>query len=460
MKTPAWWSWSGFFVWFVWPYAFLIRAIGLPAAALWYDESFSWHSSRLPVAQTIQLSRLDFTPPLWEILLHWVPSSPLWLIRLPALLFGMLSLLAAWQLMKALYFPRTLRLVSLAVMAVLPGLIWTAQDARVYAFLSFLYVAGALFSVRRTWWALLTVNLLLFYTHATAPVYVVSLAVFALRYHRDDWKAILMASAVPGLLYLPWLLVLSHNVHAYGQAALSIPQFLYALVMAGFVNAFTNEWAALCVSLLIVLTFGISLFRRTLGTVGEMVIIPLVGMVLASLLLANVIIYRTLIPLLIPFVIFTMATFGEMNFKKAYFAGAWIAVLLVCFLTFNPADRGGYLDRAAQDIAAQWQPGDVLYLGAGTALPVADYLPGKPFFIMDAEQTALLGPDGGRLMGLHYAPLENIPHTRAWIIFPDDMQLTPTDRARLTAYTHGARLVTTIHYWQTAPLSVYLQEGK
>jgi hypothetical protein len=53
----------------------LPRLIGLGSASVWFDEGFSILAARLPLGTMLNLLKLDFTPPLWEMIIHPVVGS-------------------------------------------------------------------------------------------------------------------------------------------------------------------------------------------------------------------------------------------------------------------------------------------------------------------------------------------------------------------------------------------------
>lgn len=136
----------------------LLRARDVGARSLWADEFCTWHVSRMPFRESIVWGPELTKPPLYQLLLRLVtteakPSEQM--LRLPALVAGILCILTAFQL--------AVRTVNARVAVAIAGLfavnvfqIQHSQEARPYS----LFVLGSIVTsslwyeliVRPRWW--------------------------------------------------------------------------------------------------------------------------------------------------------------------------------------------------------------------------------------------------------------------------------------------------------------------
>jgi|GEM_PF-2183511 len=78
-----------------------VRFVGLGGRSLWADEFCTWHVSRLPLWESLTWGPELTKPPLYQFVLRAVTSDPRpdeWLLRLPAAMAGVLTILAACTL--------------------------------------------------------------------------------------------------------------------------------------------------------------------------------------------------------------------------------------------------------------------------------------------------------------------------------------------------------------------------
>src|SRR3972149_1182266 len=150
-----------------------LRVSGLGASAIWYDESFSLAMARLPLLDMIRTAALDFNPPLWEMI-AWVSVRIFGVneigLRAPALVASILPLLLARYLAHTL-LPDMPAALGVGAVALLPYQLWMAQEGRMYAMMSLLYLFAFALARRGRWLGLSAVLGLLLYSHMTAPFY-------------------------------------------------------------------------------------------------------------------------------------------------------------------------------------------------------------------------------------------------------------------------------------------------
>ncbi len=123
--------------------AFAVRAQNLTYHSLWFDEAMSIHWARSEVTRIIYVSMNlveDRLPPLYYLLLHgWrrVFGDSEMAFRFPSVLFGVLLVAVMYRLVGSL-FGRRVALMSSALAALNPFLVWYSQEARMYALAAFI----------------------------------------------------------------------------------------------------------------------------------------------------------------------------------------------------------------------------------------------------------------------------------------------------------------------------------
>lgn len=195
--------------------ALILRIPGLGLDALWYDETFTAGLAKLPLDQMFVVIRADVHPPLWY-LIEWftvrVLGSSEAALRLPALLFGVGSVLAVYRLAKAMDFDQNTALTAGALAALLPGTLYYSSEARGYTLLlcAVLGMGISLLENRPKWFILAGVVAL--YTHNLAWAYFGLLGLIALLYRGRSWLVPLGIVGAVGALWLPTLLAQTSDI--------------------------------------------------------------------------------------------------------------------------------------------------------------------------------------------------------------------------------------------------------
>ncbi|HYP47500.1 MAG TPA: glycosyltransferase family 39 protein [Thermoleophilaceae bacterium] len=213
------------------------RALG---ESLWMDEGLSIGIASQPLFDIPGVLRLDGSPPLYYMLLSvWMsafgdgPADTQALSVAIALLAVPVGLWAGWSL-----FDRRAGLICAALCAVNPVLTAYAQETRMYSLMLVLSLAmtaaflHAFAFGRRRYLPLFAVLLaLMLYTHNWG-LFVTAGALVALvpcLLMSDDRRGFLRDAALgfggAGLLYLPWLPTLLHQVQHTGAPWLNRPRF-------------------------------------------------------------------------------------------------------------------------------------------------------------------------------------------------------------------------------------------
>jgi hypothetical protein len=448
--------------------AVALRVAGLGASAIWYDESFSLAMARLPLLDMVRAAALDFNPPLWEMI-AWV-STRLFGdnaigLRLPSLVASIVAFVVAAWLVHDL--APGLGYVGLLAVAVLPYQLWMAQDGRVYAVMSLLYLAGAWFALQGRWLGFTACIGLLLYSLLPGAIYAAPLVVLAAISNRKQLDRVSYAVAAAALSFLPWSFAwVNATSRDFWLGPFTWGGLLTALARAFFVDALPSAlWGAAAIAIVggVAGAVVITLTERARPslTLAVLAIGPLACMVAISQF-RNVVFYRPLSALTIPLVLWLAVTLSRLRpgWLKATFATVWVFLLIAGLLSWSPASKGGDLRALADRMMLDtMRPGDVVYHATGTsALPFSEYVR-APTYLLDEEQPpGLLSQPMQDALGLKRAALEDVPHARAWIVWALDDQMTDAANARMTKYIEGGTLIGTVRYWQAAPIQVWLVE--
>ncbi|MGH2538569.1 MAG: glycosyltransferase family 39 protein [Candidatus Promineifilaceae bacterium] len=196
--------------------AFSLRAIGIGANSLWFDEAVSYLAARLPLADLLTNAAQSSHPPLYYLILKaWLAVAPEgdgWL-RAPSLLFGVLLVPAVYALGLGLFGQERLGLTAAGLVAISPFHILYAHELRMYTLLMLLVTAGAYAYWRALgaggrWWAAAGLLwLAAAYSHLFAWLCLAGLGLHALwRGRRAVTLRVGLMIALIALLFSPWAL--------------------------------------------------------------------------------------------------------------------------------------------------------------------------------------------------------------------------------------------------------------
>jgi mannosyltransferase len=196
----------------------VLRLWQLGGKSFWLDEAFSISISQRSLLDLLRMVvRTDTHPPLYYLTLKfWLlfSQSEAW-VRFSSVVFSTLSILLMYYLVTLLYQDKRAGLLGAAIMAFSPFQIWYAQEARMYAMLTFFILASAIFFIRalqrgetRDWIGYVLATTLALYTDNGAIWYLVTLTLFFLISIRRYWNRAagwLLSNMAIGLMYLIWL---------------------------------------------------------------------------------------------------------------------------------------------------------------------------------------------------------------------------------------------------------------
>src|SRR5574337_764706 len=356
MRHWPWWFWLPISA------GIALRIAGLTASPLWYDEAFSLAMTRLPLLDMVRASSLDFNPPLWEMI-AWVSVRLFGFnefgLRFPALLANIGTLLLAADFAHK-YLPLRAAVMALTVLAILPYQLWMAQDGRVYALMSLLYLAAAWFALDVCWLGMGASLGLLMYCHMTGPFYALTIGVLCIGlWRRETVRRYAFGGTMAAASFVPWLS--SYVIMATGKTFWVIPKtfgwFVTAVVRGLVADALQTDWLR-AVAILIVLLSAIAALiitfaRRERG----LVIMGLLGALPFALMLItapvkNVIFYRPLSAMTAPLILWLTASLIQLPGigLKSFYSTAW-AIVLAASIVGRSEER-----RVGKECRSRWSP--------------------------------------------------------------------------------------------------------
>ncbi len=455
----------------------VLRISGLMASTVWYDEAWTIFMNRLPLFQMVQLMGEDVNPPAWGIMIKPFVAlfGELAGIRVLSLLASLAMLYLAWQLIQR-FIPSDQpwqRVVASLLVAVVPAQLWMAQDGRVYALLSLLYLVALWMALEGRWWGLGAACALMAYSHYTGPFYALVALLVGYLTHRDQWRRVAIAGLGAAVSYLPWVSQQAQMITTgdYVPFPLSFNHLMNCLVQMWFVGTLRNGiflLAGFMVLGTILLALVLSMepvagkeWNSPILPLGLAAIGPFGLIMIGSLAVTNALVYRGVAPLLVPMAIWFAKTLTpkRITWTTWVLPYTWALVLVVALVSWSPTLRGSDLAQQIQNLDREWRSGDVIYHATGsTYMPVA-LLTNKPAFVLDEEQNRMLVPTPlTQALGIEKKPLEEIPHHRVWIFWARDELMSPQAQERMAEYVEGAQLVGTVYYWQMANFEIYLKE--
>lgn len=237
----------------------LVR-IGEP---LWYDEAFTAGIAVLPLGNLPAAIAGDVHPPLWYLVewlfVHLFGSSEI-VLRLPALLFGIGTVLMLYRLALALQLGEAVALIAALIVALLPAPVYYSAEARAYSLLSYMALYALVALVAGKPRPFVVCVALLPITHNLGYVYAMVFGLLALWRYRREWLRPLALTTLPGLIWLPSLLAQSRDVaDGFWLGNLTLAGVLDPLLTMT-VGRKIAEWSVLPVYVIVIVMILMSLW--------------------------------------------------------------------------------------------------------------------------------------------------------------------------------------------------------
>ncbi len=125
---------------------FLLRAAGLSAQSIWFDEGWSWHLARLPLGEMATVTAADRSPFLYYALLHfWIDltGETSFAMRYLSVCADVATVALVMALARALFKKTGSLPVAGLLYAVCPLAVWYAQETRMYALVAVFCMAAS-----------------------------------------------------------------------------------------------------------------------------------------------------------------------------------------------------------------------------------------------------------------------------------------------------------------------------
>jgi hypothetical protein len=443
----------------------ILRIAGTGSAAIWNDEVFMINRTQIPFLNLFQNVNGGSGNLILDILLRplMAISHSVWLLRLPSMVAGLVSLWLIWKLMRRLDFTLSQQICASSLAAFLPGLLWIAQDARSYGLLSCLFLAALWFALDRNWLGLLAICGLTIYVHNIGPVFAAAALFIALYLYPWKVRRILLVSLGSVLAWIPAIIDMLNTwiIQQPWQPHLTLPWLLSSTTTAIWPELH-NTIFELATLITLALTFYLLLISRV-NTHGRIIpllacLIPYLGLIIFSLITQNnMVLYRTLMPGLFPMALWLGWELGNWRWINIVPAIAWTGMLIAGLMLWHSSARGGHLDQVANEIRSQWRTGDVLvYTTATVGTPFDYYLSDLPHTWTDIVHEPFL-----EVPSMHHTDLNSptgVPG-RSWVIIPKDGLISPEENIALDDLVHHQDPVYTINSPQAAQINVYLVEA-
>jgi uncharacterized membrane protein len=253
--------------WIILILGFSLRLVNLNQS-FWLDEASQAQMSSLSTSEIWFGRSGDFHPPLFYLVAHVFlifSHQESWL-RLSSVVFGVLSLPAIYFLSKIIFTNNLkLALINMLLLAINPFHVYYSQEFRPYSLLM-LFSILLMVSALKKHWTLCIIAALMFYTHYSSVIMVISIAFYFALFERDKIKHFSIHILMALLLYSPW-----------------IPQFIRQLSVGVSVDEFLPGWRNLLTTpaLKAIPLIIFKLFAGRINIIPEMVYFLYICFVLA-----------------------------------------------------------------------------------------------------------------------------------------------------------------------------------
>ncbi|HCM37311.1 MAG: hypothetical protein UV61_C0006G0164 [Candidatus Gottesmanbacteria bacterium GW2011_GWB1_43_11] len=203
--------------------------------SLWRDEAFSVWIAQDSLSELIRRTSGDFNPPLYYILLHyWLQIFGRSEIALRGLsvAFWLCFLAVVYIFAKKIFKSQPAAILTTALMAVNPMLLYFAFELRMYSLLILLATLSMYFFYTQNWWWHILATMAGMYTQPFMAFVVISQIAYL--GFKKDWRRIGQNSIWFFLLYLPWIPTLLKQFAASG------PMWMYPVDLNLVVSVLGN----------------------------------------------------------------------------------------------------------------------------------------------------------------------------------------------------------------------------
>ncbi len=474
------------YLWLPFVLALFFRWNGVIQNSIWYDEALTVYLTRQPLFEMVRLLTTELNPPLWEIM-EWFVVQILPPHEYSYRLLSFLSAIGIWILaFKILTFyqiHKVHQFLALCIIAVLPYQVWMAQDARVYAWMSLLYLLGFWYVINRKWLGFFACCGLLLYANSAALFYFFSLLLIGVLFHPQNRIRIFLIGAGVMVLFSPWILgSLLNNLSGQYFAGYNIPpvnaqRFLIqvgALFLIGGDNFPLASNLIRFMGILFIFALFVEMFVKKvfnlifhknysvsipLVTFFLFATLPLVLITAAAWLYNNghLILYRSFSGISVPLILFIAIRLSPMVRFSSILLTVFFIVYACIYYFWSPQIKGGYLREAIVNYQIENRSSTVIFHATATSLlPFEYYLNDASHYLLDAKLPAgFLSQPLQQSFGLQKVLPQEIPSDFFWVVWAKDHHLPPQVQEQMAVLVKNTVPLGVIDYPQAARIEIY-----
>jgi hypothetical protein len=345
-----------------------IRLWGLGAQSLWFDEGWSWHLARMPLAEMARTTASDRSPPLYYALLYvWImlAGQSEFAMRFVSALADTAALAFVIAFARALWCDARHDLPALLsgfAYACCPFVVWYAQETRMYALVALLATAATFFLWQWLCFPAKLRYLIAWMALLSGAVYSHYYAIFLLPAH----ALIVLVRVVCGAARAPWAQVGRFGLATSALVSALVPWLLFASPGFAYDDGFSfplntikgrlAEW---------VRSFASGGLARPLPEVGWLLFASAVGLGLAGFVSKRrwLALAAVLVLIVGPLLAATVAVRVFYPYRSVFHPRYLIYVVpAACVLLGAAGALRGMRAVAAALIGALWLPALVAYL--------------------------------------------------------------------------------------------------
>jgi 4-amino-4-deoxy-L-arabinose transferase-like glycosyltransferase len=411
-----------------------LRVVNLGSESLWYDEAFTAQTVR-EGADFWQAVTGDTHPPLWSIV-QWfnvrIFGASEFAFRLPAFVFNVLAVLLAYLIARQV----DVRIAPMAglLAAVMPGVLYYAQDGRMYSLLAFTVLLALYAALRRNYYVFSLAAMAAAYTQIIGVFYVAAIGLGALALAKTwhERANVAIACAAAALAFAPWLIVLVRQAQVVGaffwKGPMDLPNALWPVALpfgmrlpeAFYVPVFVIAFAA-AFGGLIALRHGLLHGERTPTLLVMGMFAGPAAFSLVCAVWRNVAVTRAFLPTAVLLPILYAAAWHMLSRPVKLPALATFApALVVCLMSHYTIGLRQDVNAWLAPIRDQWRDGDVIYhIDATTWVTYSLYAPDLSHGVLPGPSNVVTVSEACReafkmpMMGLDELQSR---YRRAWLI--------------------------------------------
>lgn len=251
--------------------AFFLRVIALNQHDFWFDEAFTYHSSKISIPDIFKIVLTDNNPPLYYLLMHFVinVSTNEIFLRIPSLISSILTIFVIYLFLKK-HLNQKVALLASMLIACSPLAIYLATEARPHSLAVFLLVLMILsffelikkpdFKRKLLFVAATTIGLYTQYYLALLLLPFTIIIIFQKSpLNIKAWIPIVSSSLI---LFSPWLILwtrINHNACWCPSSFISLPATIVSPVTSGIGIVTLRYFPQLPAAMLIFSTAAVAL---------------------------------------------------------------------------------------------------------------------------------------------------------------------------------------------------------